>query len=187
MHNTHTHPFPSHIKTPNQRLRTWVEICRARTQSASAIRHRTHRHTHSRSHTWRQLHKEMTKHTHVKSSELTDERKAIALFRLPHHNCNQHTCRGGGMEVAILRACAPVLFRRWLWACWSGNWVHIQMPFSSSTPRSLQSSHSPTSNPRLSAQCSPWTWLHFRLERGVKQLSSGVKKRVRGRWLTCGT
>lgn len=93
-----------HITSPNQTMRTWVEICRTRTQSASAIRHRAHPHIHPHSYT----------HTHtithrddrlVINLVLTDERKAMILFSLPHHDCNKHTYihRGGGMEVAILR------------------------------------------------------------------------------------
>lgn len=41
---------------------------------------------------------------------MTDESKAMILFSLHHRHCNQHTYTHGvgGMEVAILRACASV-------------------------------------------------------------------------------
>ena len=76
-----------------------------------------HTHTHTLTHSLTSIHSFTCRakithmdDTHVISPELTDERKAITLFSLPHHHCNQHTRGGGGMEVAILRARASVLF-----------------------------------------------------------------------------
>lgn len=62
--------------------------------------------------------------------------------------------------------------RRWLWAGWSGNWVHIPMAFSSSSLRSPQTLFCPLfpshPAPTLSLGAAPWTWLHCRHEWEVK-------------------
>lgn len=102
--------------------------CGSRTQSVSAIKH-----IHINAHSWTAI-----THGHgtsLISPQLAAQKRPMILSSLNHHHCN--TLRGGGMKVAIFRVRVRSL-RRWLWARRSGNWVHIQMPFSFSAPRSLK-------------------------------------------------
>lgn len=100
-----------------------AEICMIKIQSASAIKGRTFASPAT-----------ITQRggTQVLRSWM---RKIIAWFSLLHHRCNQHAQRRRdvGSYFQSLCVCAR---RRWLWAGSSGNWVHIQMHFSSSSTRS---------------------------------------------------
>lgn len=81
------------------------------------------------------------------------------------------------MEVAILRARASVLFEGDFGLAGVVIGYTYKCFFSSSSPRSLQSPPHSHHDPPLSPHRSPRTWLHFRLEWGVKRVSSGIKKK----------